>query len=466
MNIKNIITATLLFSLTACTDYLDIQPYGRTIPKTPEEFSALVHSLLDDVDSGLSLMVPGGSETSDWDMGGGDDFEVCLTEPSGSRLPVYQGNNVVGYSVAQVYEQCYTYIRDCNIVIDNMTEDGTELYKDVMAAAYAMRAVSYYQLLRFYCEAPVRGAMDTQLGVAVVTKFDMEERPVRSSMQQVVDQIESDLLKSVSYHSDNGLYRFTEDVCKGYLVRLYQWTEQWDKIPALCDELLKAYPLLEPSAYKTMMEDTYNLTGNQMLKAHRINTTESYNSLQTVLTNMKYRPVSTRFLSCFSEGEDSADVRFAMFVNRERKLMKRPFCGMRSAEFVLVKAEAHYHLGQADEALAALNSLREKRIKNYTPLTMQTLPPVNATELIKVDCEGEELTPLLSAILRERRKELFMEGDRLFELKRNGTPEFWTAYNGRKYTTRSFMYTWPLPEREIRINEGVVQNPGYDTFAD
>ena len=103
MNIKNIITATLLFSLTACTDYLDIQPYGRTIPKTPEEFSALVHSLLDDVDSGLSLMVPGGSETSDWDMGGGDDFEVCLTEPSGSRLPVYQGNNVVGYSVAQVY---------------------------------------------------------------------------------------------------------------------------------------------------------------------------------------------------------------------------------------------------------------------------------------------------------------------------------------------------------------------------
>ena len=54
-----------------------------------------------------------------------------------------------------------------------------------------------------------------------------------------------------------------------------------------------------------------------------------------------------------------------------------------------------------------------------------------------------------------------MEGDRFFELKRNGTPEFWTAYNGRKYTTLSYMYTWPIPETEIRINEGVRQNPGY-----
>ena len=50
---------------------------------------------------------------------------------------------------------------------------------------------------------------------------------------------------------------------------------------------------------------------------------------------------------------------------------------------------------------------------------------------------------------------------RKIELKRNGTPEFWTAYNGRKYTTLPYMYTWPIPESEIRINPAVRQNPGY-----
>ena len=142
------------------------------------------------------------------------------------------------------------------------------------------------------------------------------------------------------------------------------------------------------------------------------------------------------------------------------------FCGMRVAEMQLIKAEALCHLGRFDESLSALNDLRSHRIKDYRPLTLQTLPSVPASEYIKVDCTGSPLTPLLANILVERRKELFMEGDRLWELKRNGTPEFWTAYNGRKYTTLSYQYTRPIPEREIRINPGIVQNPGYVELRD
>ena len=451
----SLITAALL----SCENYLDVQPYGRTIPKTAEEFSALVHSLLDEVDAGSSHMVPGSSSICNWDCGGGDDFEVCLTETSGRTLPVYQGFNVSNYGIE--YSKCYEYIRDCNIVIDNMTEEDTQLSNNVRAAAYAMRAVSYLQLLRLYCEAPVRGAMDEQLGVALVTKFDMEERPVRSTMQQVVDLIESDLKRSIELHVTDGLYRFTEDVCKGYLARLYFWTEQWDKALPLCDELLKAHPLLAGADFKKMMDEPFAISGNELLKAHRQNTTSSYNQYSLTLAVMTYRPVSTRFLSCFAAGEDTTDIRYTMYVNRLRKTRKNLFAGMRAAEFQLIKAEAHYHLGQDQQALDALNDLRSHRITPYKPLTLQTLPPQNATELIKQDCEGHALTPLLSAILRERRKELFLEGDRLFELKRNGTPEFWTAYNGRKYTTLPYMYTWPIPESEIRINPAVRQNPGY-----
>ena len=58
--------------------------------------------------------------------------------------------------------------------------------------------------------------------------------------------------------------------------------------------------------------------------------------------------------------------------------------------------------------------------------------------------------------------ELFAEGNRWFELKRNGSPEFWVAANGKKYTTAKYLYTFALPKNDIDLFLGlVVQNPGY-----
>ena len=48
--VLTIIAGALMF--TSCDNYLDVKPYGRTIPTTPEEFSALIHKNLNDVDQG------------------------------------------------------------------------------------------------------------------------------------------------------------------------------------------------------------------------------------------------------------------------------------------------------------------------------------------------------------------------------------------------------------------------------
>lgn len=85
--------------------------------------------------------------------------------------------------------------------------------------------------------------------------------------------------------------------------------------------------------------------------------------------------------------------------------------------------------------------------------------------LIQTDATGKALTPLLAAILNERRKEFYMEnGDRWFELKRNGCPEFWWGYAGVKYETQKFLYTFPLPKSDIALNPALEQNPGYDVY--
>lgn len=43
----------------SCNSYLDLKPYGETIPKTPEEFSALLHSILNDIDYGTDRITLG-----------------------------------------------------------------------------------------------------------------------------------------------------------------------------------------------------------------------------------------------------------------------------------------------------------------------------------------------------------------------------------------------------------------------
>ncbi|WP_288361557.1 RagB/SusD family nutrient uptake outer membrane protein [uncultured Bacteroides sp.] len=450
----------VILCFMSCSNYLDIKPYGKTIPKTAEEFSALMHNHLDEIDRGEDKVLLGNSSSLiDLDAAYGDDFEVCLTSQSGRALQIYIGSWLNVASVSEYYWMPYQIIRDCNIVLNEMKESGTTEANEVRATAYAMRAVAYYQLLRLYCEIPQTGNLNNQQGVPLVMTFDMEERPLRSTMQETIDLIESDLNHSLSYHISDDLYRFTEDVAKGYLARLYFWTKQWKKVLPLVQGLLAKYTLLGGEAYKKMMTTNYDLAGNQLLKAYR--SMSSSMEITASKTHLQYRPVSRRFLDTFTEEEKISDIRYALWVDNKRIAIKTFFCGMRAAEFKLMEAECYYHTGKQELALRSVNELRSHRISDYKDLTMNNLPPIQDVEVIKTDAEGNALTPLMGLILRERRKELFLEGDRFFEQKRNGMPEYWTAYNGRKYVTKKYMYTLPIPAREIDLVDGLVQNPGY-----
>ena len=49
------LSAAVLLSVASCTKFLDIKPYGKTIPETPEEFSALMHYHLEKFDEGEEI---------------------------------------------------------------------------------------------------------------------------------------------------------------------------------------------------------------------------------------------------------------------------------------------------------------------------------------------------------------------------------------------------------------------------
>ena len=328
----------------------------------------------------------------------------------------------------------------------------------MLGTAYALRGICYYNLLRNFCQAC--NPDNPGPGVPLVTEFDMEAKPTRSTYNQTVKRIEEDLNKAIEYDIQDEIYRFNSDVAKGYLARLYFWTQQYRLAAQYASELLEKYPLLDAEPYKAMIGEQMAKSGNMIFKAQIY----AGSSESTALTNsknyLKNRPCSRLFYDLFAEKEK--DVRFTLSIDAKRLPAKNLLSCLRSAELQLILAESYYHSEEPEKALAALNELRRKRIADVSGYTMQTLPPVDHDDLIQVDAKGNALTPLLYAIHCERRKELFLEGDRWYELKRNGCPEFWVAKQGLKYTTYSWMYTFPLYAPDIQLVEGLEQNPGYD----
>jgi hypothetical protein len=124
---------------------------------------------------------------------------------------------------------------------------------------------------------------------------------------------------------------------------------------------------------------------------------------------------------------------------------------LRLADVILLRAEALNQLGNTGEAITLLNQVRAR----------VELAPTTATS--KAD--------VAKAILDERRLELFMENSRYWDLKRyyNDDAAFVQYLNSLtesdgtslEYKATLNNIFMPIPQKEMDINEYLVQRPGY-----
>lgn len=125
---------------------------------------------------------------------------------------------------------------------------------------------------------------------------------------------------------------------------------------------------------------------------------------------------------------------------------------LRGADIMLLKAEALAHTGNLPDAVALVNEIRAR----------VELQPLAASKT-----GSEEL--VLDAILNERRLELALEGQRLFDLIRFGKlMEVMNDINKRDerrlQQARPFVADhrlMPIPQTALDQNANLVQNPGY-----
>ena len=119
----------------------------------------------------------------------------------------------------------------------------------------------------------------------------------------------------------------------------------------------------------------------------------------------------------------------------------------RYADALLLYAEALNEGGQTAQALAPLNQVR----------TRATMPAIAA---------GLSQAEMRAKILHERRVELYLEGKRYFDLRRQGmlmetinNNQGWDLHGGANY--KSHFDLWPIPSETTDNNPNISQNPGY-----
>ena len=463
MKISNILKCAAgpllaLAVLAGCGNYLNVQPQGEVIPETDEEFAAIIHNRLRNIEGGEDAYVIGNMESLQHFEGCADNLDANIR--TGSNLPFFAGEEINSRELA--YENSWEIVRDCNIVIENLSGRDTDIAKGCLAAAYSMKGIIYYNLLREFCQPWSGSSADDLPGIPVVDKFDIMAKPSRGTLRQTYEYARSMFESALAQNPDDPTYLFTEWSIKAYEAKLDFWCAEWDRVISLCNDIVSnsGYKLTPASEYADMINSEFDAKGEVMVRSHINNSCELGWYFSYLETYFSTRPASSGLARLFGDNPEK-DVRYSCSFDRKRLNVKTPECKVRLSEIVLMLSEAYCHKGEYSESLKWLNELRRNRIEGAEDLTEETLPGVRSGERIVLDCSGNPVTPLLQAIFDERRKELYMEGDRWFELKRNGRPEWWVISNGLKYTTKEYLYTSPISKSDVDLNPELEQNPGY-----
>lgn len=456
--IKYVLVLLAAISFIGCKKYLDVTPQGKVLPKTDAEFAALIHTHVNEIEGGEDENIVGNFDNIISYESFSDNLDANVKI---GNIPAYVGVKINTFQLD--YKNYFSVIRDCNIVLENLLDRNTELAKKTCAAAYAIKGVCYYNLIRIYCEPYDPAKADTQLGMPLIDKFDMEERPARASLKETVAYCEKMLKAAIDYNITDDFFLFTSNIEKAYLAKLYFWSQDWKSCSNLCEELMKvsAYKLASIADYTDMIQTKNGWKQEVIVRSHINNNSDIDWYYTSIIKDVKTRPVNATLIKLFANDKDK-DVRYSLSFDSKRINTKNTSSKIRGSELVLMLAECYYHESLPGKALEQLNYLRRNRITGVTDYQVSTLPEINSNSIITTDCTGAPLTKLLSAIFDERRKELYMEGDRWFELKRNGRPEMWVISDGLKYTTYKYLYTAPIYKGDVDLNSNMVQNEGYE----
>jgi hypothetical protein len=430
----------LSLSISGCKKYLEIEPVGKVIPTTIEDFRALMTSAYSTFPKHKALLAIRTDELMLDEFG--QDF------PTIKDIYTWKDANQDGLTAPFPYIAFYNSIFYSNQVIAEVEAKAgvSAETAQLKAEAYLLRAYAHFELLNLYAKPYNKATASTDKGVPIATTIDIEQQFPQANVEAVYNQIFSDLatgqqLLNVDKWESGKNYRFGKRAALALSARIYEFRAEWDKALTASQAVLALNSELED------LNTTGSMLPNNYLSKENIMALEDVMDSRT--SNASY--ISTHLLGIYNQ---TNDLRFAKYFSKSgsryrsvkgnSNTLKITF---RNGEMYLIAAEAALQTNNKDLALQRLLALKAKRL---TPAYFQT-------EQTRVS--GLSAADLMTEIIAERERELALEGHRWYDLRRYGQPEITHTVDGTNYVLQKNdpRYTLRFPTGAITNNPGLSQ---------
>lgn len=477
---------------TEDTAYLDAQQAGEAAGRNPDAFLNAMWSFM------VSWNCTGGNPGSHDDI---NYMSSLLCTDVMSEDIAFGGNHWFIYDyeldnreynyrrTLSIWTTFYTMISKANDIIAAYPEGGnTPAEKGLLGQALALRGMCFTMLPQYYSnymnengtinrEAPAVPVMLTQAdGLSL---DEIAALKGRNNVGLVLDQAEKDLVAAVENLSagykrpatDTGKTYIDLSVAQGLLARYYLLTQQWAKA---AETAKAAHSTYTERTIKNYNDGFMDVSASDVMWGfnHTTETQTAYASFFSHISNLAPGYAGLDYAAKLIDARlysqiPANDVRKTVFngpegdasqptagAKREYANLKfgndgswtMDYLFMRSAEMILIEAEALARQGKNAEAAQALKALMANRIEGWSAPT------------VTVD-----------DVLLQRRIELWGEGFSFFDLKRNnkGIDRNYEGTNhlkGYEKVVPAFdvRWTYQLPNREIQENDLINeqdQNP-------
>ncbi|WP_316821082.1 RagB/SusD family nutrient uptake outer membrane protein [Pedobacter gandavensis] len=457
---SSLVLLVVLFS--SCDKHLDVKPKGIVIPGTLEDYQALLSNTQEV------------SRTSNNSIYMSD--ELALLDSYRAGAIGYAGNSAIKaydfqdelYDASESDEDwriAYRTLYICNTILsglENNTENNPALRDQVKGEALVHRAFTNLTLVNEYAKH-YSATADTDPGIPMPLKVDINALLPRVTVKTVYQQIEKDLLQAASILPEKSNYNYHPNKAAAYgtLARMYLYMGNWNRAYEYADKAFKINSFIyDYNTFAYSVPD--NKTTGQLLGYPNVNLDKKH----IVLMKFSNKAGGFNYFFTFSNEQKALygpeDLRLELastprnysgtkYPDGSLGIMdlKGPYdynnSGITTQEMLLIRAEANARLGNTASALADLEILREKRIKTVNYSKLSAASPEEVIDLV----------------LKERRLELAFSSARLIDIKRGNLEgrNISIVHGKNTLPANDPRFVLPIPSKVISLNPNIVQNP-------
>ncbi|WP_430812880.1 MULTISPECIES: RagB/SusD family nutrient uptake outer membrane protein [unclassified Carboxylicivirga] len=349
----------------------------------------------------------------------------------------------------------YKLIANENVLINNYdlvpvgSEYDAQMKDYIYAQALALRSWSLFNVAQLYAPR-YDGSNGNEVGIPLKLNLALEylaPAPIGKVYQQIFDDLDkAERLMLATGHRPSLYdkpYQFNIDAIRALRARVALFTGNYDLAGQAAAHFIDV-PLLDKEQYPMLWQDEFGSENQEIIfMTHDLSDTddadlidyhEIYESNNAILHNdllAAFSADDVRKQSAFIDAKNMpAKYIIAAADNKGQADRNLHYKHFRVAEQYLIYAEAVLD-SNPQEAMRVLNILREKR----------------GAELLSA-------VPDKAEVLEERRKELFAEGLRFYDLKRlsHELNIVVQRANGAVLVPNSPLYNWAVPREETNSN--------------